>query len=59
MQRRTFTIALAVTAAIGLVSAANAEITGAGSTFIFPVLSMWTADYHNMGGEQINYQAIG
>jgi phosphate transport system substrate-binding protein len=59
MHRRTFSIALAVTAAVGLVSAANAEITGAGSTFIFPVLSKWAADYRKMGGDQINYQSIG
>jgi phosphate transport system substrate-binding protein len=59
MYRSKFFIPLAVVAAVGLVSAANAEVTGAGSTFIFPVLSKWTADYHQMGGDQINYQSIG
>jgi phosphate transport system substrate-binding protein len=59
MYMSKFFIPLAVVAALGLVSAANAEVTGAGSTFIFPVLSKWTADYHQMGGDQINYQSIG
>jgi phosphate transport system substrate-binding protein len=59
MYRPKFSIPFAVVAAVGLVSAANAEITGAGSTFIYPVLSKWTADYHNMGGDQVNYQSIG
>ena len=59
MYRFKFALPLAVVAAVGLVSAANAEVTGAGSTFIFPVLSKWTADYHQMGGDQVNYQSIG
>lgn len=44
MYRFKFSLPLTVVAAIGLVSAANAEVTGAGSTFIFPVLAKWTAD---------------
>ncbi|HSQ95187.1 MAG TPA: phosphate ABC transporter substrate-binding protein PstS [Croceibacterium sp.] len=59
MYRPKFSIPLAVAAAVGLISAANAEVTGAGSTFIYPVLSKWTADFHKMGGDQINYQSIG
>jgi phosphate transport system substrate-binding protein len=59
MFRLKYSIPLAVVAAVSLVSAASAEVTGAGSTFIFPVLSKWTADYKQMGGEQINYQSIG
>ena len=37
--------------------ATAAEITGAGSTFVFPVLSKWSADY--TAGDKINYQSIG
>ena len=59
MYRPKFSVPLALVAALGLVSAASAEVTGAGSTFIYPVLSKWTADYHNMGGDQVNYQSIG
>ena len=33
------------------------DITGAGSTFVFPVLSQWSNDYP--GGARINYQSIG
>ncbi|HXR95750.1 MAG TPA: phosphate ABC transporter substrate-binding protein PstS [Rhizomicrobium sp.] len=37
--------------------AVAAEITGAGSTFVFPILSKWSADY--TAGDRINYQSIG
>ena len=57
--------ALALIAACGSNSgnrsgeAARAGVTGAGSTFVYPVLSAWAADYRNQGGEDINYQSIG
>ena len=35
------------------------QITGAGSTFVYPVLSAWAADYKNQSGASINYQSIG
>lgn len=35
------------------------QVTGAGSTFVYPVLSAWAADYKNQGGPAINYQSIG
>lgn len=35
------------------------EITGAGSTFVYPVLSAWAADYSAQSGVKINYQPIG
>lgn len=38
---------------------ADAQITGAGSTFVYPVLSAWAADYQKQGGASINYQSIG
>jgi phosphate transport system substrate-binding protein len=37
----------------------SAQITGAGSTFVYPVLSAWSADYAKQTGQQINYQSIG
>ena len=37
----------------------SAGVTGAGSTFVYPVLSAWAADYRNQGGADINYQSIG
>ena len=39
--------------------AADAGVTGAGSTFVYPVLSAWAADYKGQGGDKINYQSIG
>jgi len=36
-----------------------AGVTGAGSTFVYPVLSAWAADYRKQGGADINYQSIG
>jgi phosphate transport system substrate-binding protein len=40
-------------------SAAAADITGAGSTFVYPILSKWSADYSAATGTKINYQSIG
>jgi phosphate transport system substrate-binding protein len=36
-----------------------AEITGAGSSFVYPVLSKWSAAYHQKTGNKVNYQSIG
>ena len=38
---------------------APAQITGAGSTFFFPLVSRWSADYNAATGAQVNYQSIG
>ncbi|MEO9189298.1 MAG: phosphate ABC transporter substrate-binding protein PstS [Acetobacteraceae bacterium] len=38
---------------------AQQQITGAGSTFVYPVLSKWAAVYAKMKGVQVNYQSIG
>jgi phosphate transport system substrate-binding protein len=35
------------------------QITGAGSTFVYPVLSAWAADYQKQSGTGVNYQSIG
>jgi phosphate transport system substrate-binding protein len=37
----------------------GAQITGAGSTFVYPVLSAWASDYRSQTGNSINYQSIG
>ena len=36
-----------------------AQITGAGATFIFPLISKWSADYNGKTGNKVNYQSIG
>lgn len=40
-------------------SRSSAEVTGAGSTFVYPVLSAWASDYKKQAGPSINYQSIG
>ena len=35
------------------------QITGAGATFIYPLLSRWSDDYNKATGARINYQSIG
>jgi phosphate transport system substrate-binding protein len=49
----------AASASLGLASAAGAQVTGAGSTFVYPVLSRWASDFKKSGGAEINYQSIG
>jgi len=52
--------AIATILAIGLASSAQAaDVTGAGASFIYPVMSKWSADYNKATGKQINYQSIG
>ena len=36
-----------------------ADITGAGSTFAFPIVSKWASEYKTASGNQVNYQSIG
>jgi phosphate transport system substrate-binding protein len=49
--------------AAGLVAASTsafaADITGAGSTFVFPILSKWADAYKKESGNGVNYQSIG
>lgn len=47
--------------ALGLLSPAvyAADLLGAGSTFVFPIMSKWAASYHDKTGARINYQSIG
>ncbi|MGA8750915.1 MAG: phosphate ABC transporter substrate-binding protein PstS [Pseudolabrys sp.] len=45
---------------LSLGTVANAaEITGAGSTFVYPILAKWSADYSVKSGSKVNYQSIG
>ncbi len=48
---------LALTALTGTVFAA--EITGAGSTFVYPILSKWAYYFEKETGNKVNYQSIG
>jgi len=54
---RWILVALAVLCAMP--AAQGVEVTGAGSTFVYPVLAKWAATYYTKTGRAINYQAIG
>lgn len=58
--KKTMATAVAVFALCGAARAMAAEtITGAGSTFVYPVLSRWSYDYNRETGVKLNYQSIG
>ncbi len=40
-------------------AAASAGLTGAGSTFINPIMTHWASEYPKDGGISINYQSVG
>ena len=56
--RRSLLVAISILS-IGSATAASAGVTGAGSTFVYPVLSKWASDFKKAGGDEINYQSIG
>ncbi len=49
---------IAIAAVLGA-NAQAAEITGAGASFVFPVMSKWSADYNEATTHRVNYQSIG
>jgi len=40
-------------------NASATDITGAGSSFVYPVLSKWSAAYAQQTGNRLNYQSVG
>jgi phosphate transport system substrate-binding protein len=50
--------AFAAIATLG-VAAQAANITGAGSTWVYPLVAKWAAAYAKQTGNQVNYQSIG
>ena len=50
--------ALLATAAAIPFAQAN-DVTGAGASFIYPVMTKWSSDYKGATGKQVNYQSIG
>lgn len=52
-------ILAAAAASVSVASIADAAVTGAGSSFVYPVLSRWAADFKKAGGDDINYQSVG
>ncbi|MGO8839653.1 MAG: phosphate ABC transporter substrate-binding protein PstS [Methyloceanibacter sp.] len=52
-------LAVSIVATAVTAPAYATEATGAGSTFVYPILSKWAADYQVNTGNKINYQSIG
>ena len=52
-------IAFAVAASLIGTTVQATDITGAGSSFVYPVISKWSAAYAEKTGNHINYQSIG
>jgi phosphate transport system substrate-binding protein len=50
--------AAALTVTAGAARAAT-DITGAGSSFVYPVLSKWSSAFGEKTGNKVNYQSIG
>jgi len=46
-------------AAVAVAPAKAADITGAGSTFVYPILAKWADAYKKATGIGLNYQSIG
>ena len=58
--RRLTAVKLVAATLLSLGTVANAaDITGAGSTFVYPILAKWSADYSVKSGSKVNYQSIG
>ncbi|MEL4890245.1 phosphate ABC transporter substrate-binding protein PstS [Xanthomonas protegens] len=51
-------LAAAAVATFSLAAQAT-DVTGAGSSFVYPVLSKWSAAYAEKSGNRVNYQSIG
>ncbi len=51
--------ALAVASMFSLGAAHAAQITGAGSTWVYPLVAKWSEAYAKETGIQVNYQGIG
>jgi phosphate transport system substrate-binding protein len=49
----------ALVATLGVSVASATDITGAGSSFVNPILSKWAGDYNKATGHKLNYQSIG
>nr|WP_276322568.1 phosphate ABC transporter substrate-binding protein PstS [Dyella soli] len=53
------TTAVFAAASLFAMGAQATDITGAGSSFVYPVLSKWSAGYAEKTGNKLNYQSVG
>jgi phosphate transport system substrate-binding protein len=59
MKQLVASILIGTTAAFASTAAPAADITGAGSTFAYPIYSKWAEMYKKASGTGLNYQSIG
>lgn len=59
MIKSNWRISVLLAVAIYASPAMAGETDGAGSTFVFPILSKWAGEYQTKTGDKINYQSIG
>jgi len=59
MKQLLATILIGATAAFATSAALAADITGAGSTFAYPIYAKWAEMYKKTSGNGLNYQSIG
>ncbi len=57
--KRLWVIAPLVLSACAGCGPAKPRLNGAGSTFVYPMMSRWAAEYDKAKGVEINYQSIG
>jgi phosphate transport system substrate-binding protein len=57
LTKKRLSVLLASLCLSGMAQAA--DVTGAGSSFVFPVISAWSQDYSKQAPNRINYQSIG
>src|SRR5688572_24066815 len=53
---RVAAVAIATTVAA---NAFAADVTGAGASFVYPIMSKWSSEYAKSTGKKVNYQSIG
>lgn len=59
MRLKLVSIAAAGLLALASVAVQAQNITGAGASFVFPVMSKWSSEYAGAGLGRVNYQSIG
>ncbi|WP_407060812.1 phosphate ABC transporter substrate-binding protein PstS [Agrilutibacter terrestris] len=54
-----FRVAALAVATTFAANAFAADVTGAGASFVYPIMSKWSAEYAKTTGKKVNYQSIG
>ena len=57
--KRTFSLSLLLSAFCLSTAAHAVDITGAGSSFVYPIMSKWSQTFSEKTGNRVNYQSIG